>query len=173
MKTNKLIIILVILVIIITLFCILFAKENKYSSNTADFKLLVIDTYSNYAYGSQFYGTAIFDNGYIYTWKEDNNSNTQKYKIGTSEGLKEYILNEGKRKTKRVSNNDLELIREYVSQIQDDIKITHSGADQGTKSIYVIDEENNEIILKCSGDSNGENTTKEAKELLELIEKYF
>ena len=60
-----------------------------------------------------------------------------------------------------------------VSKIEDNIKITYPGADQGTNTIAVINEKNNEIVLKESGDSVGENYTKEAQELLKLIEKYL
>ena len=172
MKIKKLIIIVVILIISI-LFYILFMRKNGYVGNNNDAKLLAINTYSNYATGIQFYGTAIFDNGYIYIWREYNNSNTKNYKIGTIEGLEEYILNEAKIKIKKVSNNDLEQIKELVSKIEDNIKITYPGADQGTNTIAVINEKNNEIVLKESGDSVGENYTKEAQELLKLIEKYL
>ena len=172
MKIKKLIVIVTILIISI-LFYILFMRKNGYVENNNDAKLLAINTYSNYATGFQFYGTAIFDNGYIFFWREYNDSNTKNYKIGTVEGLEEYILNEANLKIKKVSNHDLEQIKELVSKLEDNTEITYPGADQGTNTIAVINEKNNEIVLKESGDSVGENYTKEAQELLKLIEKYL
>lgn len=175
MKNKKLIIILVVALLIITTISIyiLFTKKNENTSSNENAKLLVVQKYSNYAWGFSFSGTAIFDNGSIYTWKESDNSITKEYEIETIEGIKEYILNEADLKTKKVSKKDLKQIKEQISKIDDDIKIEHPGADMGTETIFVIDEKDNKIILRETGDSVGENQTKEAQELLNIIEKYF
>ena len=169
MKNKRLIIILVVAFLIIATISIysLFAKKNENA------KLLVVKTYSNYAWGFQFNGKAIFDNGSIYTWNESDNSTTKDYEIETIEGLKEYILNEADLKYKKVSKKDLKQIKEYINKIEDSIKPENAGADMGTATIFIIDENDNKIILKRTGDSVGENKKEEAQELLKIIEKYF
>jgi len=175
MKNKKLIIILVVAFLIIVTISIysLFLKKNEKTSSDENAKLLVAKTYSNYAWGFQFNGKAIFDNGSIYTWNESDNSSTKDYEIETIEGLKEYILNEADLKNKKVSKKDLKQIKEYISKIEDSIKPENAGADMGTETIFIIDENDNKIILKRTGDSVGENKKEEAQEILKIIEKYF
>jgi len=168
---KKLILIVGLIVMIVgILFYVLFEK-NEINTNA---QILIVNSYSNYAWGFQFHGTAICDDGSILTWNNVKESNLKmEYDIGTTEGLKQYILNEGKLKIRKVSNNDLEKLKEQISKLEDKIELTYPGADQGTTSIYVINTNNDKIILKCTGDCIGENQTLESKEILRIVEKYF
>jgi hypothetical protein len=169
--SKKLKILIVLGILIIGVFGYFFFGKNKINPNA---ELLIINSYSNYAWGFQFHGTAIFDDGSILTWNNVKESNSKiEYDIGTTEGLKQYILNEGKLKIRKVSNNKLEKIKENIEKLEDKIEIEMPGADQGTTSIYVINANNEKITLKYMGDWNGENQTVESKEILEIVEKYF
>jgi len=170
--SNKLkIIILLLGILIIGVFGYFFFGKNEINPNA---ELLVVSSYSNYAWGFQFYGTAIFDDGSILTWNNEKDSKSKvKYNLETNEGLKEYILNEGKLKSIKVSNNKLEKMKENIEKLEDKIEIEMPGADQGTTSIYVINPDNDKITLKYTGDWNGENQTVESKEILKIVERFF
>ena len=65
------------------------------------------------------------------------------------------------------------MLKSSAFLLKDDIKINYPGADQGTTTISVITENNEEIVLKKTGDSVGENKTYESQAILEIVEKYF
>jgi len=172
MKIKKLAIILLI-VSIITILCIyFFLKKDEYVTNK-DINFLIVSSYSNYAEEPHFNGTAIADNGNIYTWNEIGHDNTKKYKIGTVEGLQKYILKEAKIKNKKASSDDLNKLKDYITNLEDKITLKYSGADQGTSTISVIIDGNKEITLKSTGDVIGKNKTKEAQKILKIIDKYL
>lgn len=174
--------ILIAISIVIAISCILLLlnNNNKDSEKTNSIqktlttpKLLAVNSYSNYAWSVSFSGTAIFSDGSIYTWQENNNSKIKKYDIHTTEGLEEFILEEGKLKSKKVSNNDLKNLKKYVNLVKDEIEITYPGADMGTSTTYIINKKGEKITLKRSGDSEGKNKTDTSKKILNIIDKYL
>ena len=50
---------------------------------------------------------AIFNDGSIYSWDETDKETMGKYKLGTADGVQEFILNEGYKNLAKVSKNDL------------------------------------------------------------------
>ena len=138
-----------------------------------ELKVIAMSSYSNYAWSAQYRGMAILNDGSIYSWDETDKEIIGKYKLGTIEGIQEFILKEGNKNLTKVSNNDLVKIKEYINQVENDIEVNHVGADMGTSTISVINDNNEEIKLKVSGDSIGENKTEKSKELLEILDKYF
>ena len=189
MCTSKKTIILIVTVIgfIGILGCILFSKNeitnneqllNEITNNEQllneinnDAQLLVVKSYTNYAWGFQSTGSAIFDDGSILTW--NNNSVVSKNNLMTNEGVKQFILNNGKLKSAKVADKDLEKIKENISKLEDKIEIEMPGADQGTTNIYIVNDNNDKIDLKYTGDWIGENQTEESKEILKIVKKYF
>lgn len=172
MKIKKIAIILLIVSIITILFIYFFLKKDEYVTNK-DINFLIVSSYSNYAWEAHFKGTAIADNGNIYTWDEYGKVNKKGYKIATAEGLQKYILKESKLKNKKVSNNDLNKLKEYITNLEDKITFKYPGADQGTSTISVIIDGNEEITLKSTGDVIGKNKTKEAQKIIKIIDKYL
>ena len=175
-KTIIKLLILISIVIAITCTLLLLNNNNSKSKARQNISkspdLLAINSYSNYAWGYSFSGTAIFSDGSIYTWKENDSSDVENYDLQTTKGLEEYILKEGKLKNKKVSDKDLKEIKKHINKVDDDINIKHPGADIGTYSITIINKNNKQITLKCSGDSTGENQTENSQKLLKIIEKY-
>lgn len=165
--------ILVIFTFIIFLSIIAIYSFSPQKSTNQDTKFMIIDTYSNYAWGTQFKGTAIYDDGSIYTWNETDNTKLSNYKLGTPEGLKDFIKKEAKQTKGIINEKDLNNLKKYISTLEDNIKISYPGADQGTNTTSVINENNEEIVLKKAGDSVGENETHESQEILKIVEKYI
>lgn len=165
-------IIAVILVLVIHKFNINGIAQNE-DVAVDELKVIAISSFSNYAWSAQYRGMAIFNDGSIYSWDETDKETMGKYKLGTADGVQEFILNEGYKNLAKVLKNDLVKIKELINQVENNIELNHVGADMGTTTISVINENNEEIKLKASGDSMGENKTEKAKELLEILDKYF
>lgn len=160
--------------ILITIFLIIYNDMNPPAkSTTKASNLLVVSSYSNHAWSYTFSGTAIFSDGSIYTWKENNYSNVKNYNLETPEGLKQYILKNGKLGSKEVSDNDLTKIESYINKIKNEIVLNHPGADFGTSIISIYNNNGEKINIKYSGDTVGINQTYEAQELLKLLENYL
>ena len=175
-KRNLLIILLLIIVIIIGFFIYKFYDNRHYRDELSKDakKILVEESYSNYAWTAQFSGTAIFNDGTIYSWNSDNNKKENgNYNINSADGLKSYILENGKKRLKRVTSEDIEKIENYINNLEDSIDIGYPGADQGTNRISVWNSDNQEIKLSLKGDSVGENKSEIAQELLKLIDRYL
>ena len=166
-------------IIILIILCALMvgvAVNQKSGSNndSGEFELLAVKLYSNYAWGFQFNGTAIFTDGSIYTWSHSGNKNIGDYKINTAEGLKKYIMDKGKKKLKSVSKKDLDKIKKYVNEIKkEDINLSKNchGADMGSSTFEV--HKNGELVLLYEkGDCDRESDNKKVNELVDIITKY-
>ena len=173
MKTDKITKIIVISAFIAFMSIIIAQSFIQKRNDNNQIKFMILNTYSNYAWGMTFNGSVIYDDGTIYTWNETSQNKINQYNIGTAKGLKEYIVNEATKSNKKVNENDLNNLKKYIGTLKDDIKINYPGADQGTTTISVITENNEEIILKKTGDSVGENKTYESQAILEIVEKYL
>ena len=142
------------------------SKDNK--------KILIEKSYSNYAWSAQYNGMAIFNDGTIYSWNLTGNmKDLENYNVNSADGLKNYILENGKLENKKISAKDLEKIEEYINNIEDSIEIKYPGADQGTTTISAWNSNGKEIILSVKVDSVGENKTNNAQELLKIINRYL
>lgn len=168
-KSNILIIFTLIVMISIVVIVSLIPKRSDY----IDTKFVILNTYSNYAWTTNFQGSAIYDDGTIYTWNETNKNKLNEYQIGTPQGIKKYIEDEAKKSNKKVSDRDLIELKKYINSLKDNIKLQYPGADQGTNTISVITNNNIEIVLKKTGDSVGENKTQESQNIIKIVEKYF
>ena len=72
---------------------------------------LVVYHYSNYAWSAQYNGMAIVNDGTIYSWNLTGNiKNLGNYNVNSADGLKNYILENGKLENKKISAKDLEKI---------------------------------------------------------------
>lgn len=136
-------------------------------------KVIAVSSYSNYAWSAQYKGVAILNDGSIYKWDEKDSEKLGNYKLGTIEGVQDFILNEGNKKITKVSDDDLTQIKDYINKIENDIEVNYVGADMGTEQILVINNNNEEIILKSTGDAMGENKSENAQTLLGILEKYL
>lgn len=160
--------------IIATIFLTIYNDMNPPAKpTTKTSNLLVVNSYSNHAWSYTFSGTAIFSDGSIYTWKENNYSNVENYNLKTPEGLKQYILKNGKLQSKEISDNDLTKIENYINKIKNEIVLSYPSSDFGTSIISIYNNNDEKINIKYSGDTVGINQTYEAQELLKLLEKYL
>ena len=174
-KRNLLIILLLIIVIIIGFFIYKFCDNKNYKDtlNKENKRILVESSYSNYAWTAQFSGTVIFNDGTIYSWNSNNKKENGNYNINSTDGLKSYVLENGKKRLKRVTSKDIEKIENYINNLEDTIDIEYPGADQGTSRISVWNSDDQKITLSLKGDSVGENKSEIAQELLKLIDRYL
>lgn len=178
MKKKFIFIFLAILILILICIFVFYKIFIRYNVSDSNNKILIEKSYSNYAYKAVFNGEIIFSDGSIYTCSFAGSMNDSKnYNINSEEGLKEYIINYGVRKIKKVSSSDLKEIENCIVNLNDTISnnkfaLNYIGADQGTSSISVW-KDGKEIILKSSGDVVGENKTEYSQKLLSIIDKYI
>jgi len=180
---RKLLIIAIAVLIAIVVGLLVLNKEklmkkddNKDSIVCNDDQLLVVKSHINFAWGFTFYGSAIFYDGSIYTWNSaKSNDEKTKLDLGETEALKEYIKTNGVKKEGKVSEEDLEEIKGYISKLtkkDTDFTLEHKAYDMGDFSFSVY-KNDVEISLRESGDYQGGNSTKNIKKLISLTEKYL
>ena len=141
-------------------------------------QILLEYSYSNYAWGYQFHGKVLFNDGTIYSWNINGNygdakNNRENYDVNTAEGLKEFVLDNGTKEEKKVSKKELEKIENEISQLDDKIETEHAAYDAGDSIISAWKTNGEKIRLKISGDFEGQNTTDHAKTLIKIAEKYL
>ena len=153
-------------------------NQNQYRTelDAENKKILAEKTYSNFAFGIQYTTSIIFNDGTIYTW--DYSAQTYDFPFATEatsskEYYINYILNNGKKSSKKVSTTDLETMENYIENLEDSIKIQYPGADQGTSSTSVWNSNGTEIKLRLSGDSVGKNKELNTKKILKIIDSYI
>lgn len=174
MKNRKIIFILLFIFIIIIIFFIINNNINKtYRAEITNIEkeILAEKAYKNYAWGFQYRGKAIFDDGYIYEW--DINELNYRYEANTVDEQVKWILDNGTCINKKVTLKDLEKIEENINLLEDNIKIEGYGADMGANYIVVWNRNKEKIKLKESGDNIGENKSEEAQKLIRIIDKYL
>ena len=178
---KKVIIPIIVTLIVIIIGIFIGYKINGKNRQYQNKSILVSVSHSNYAWGITFSGSAIFDDGTIYSWdfNDSDDNDYTKYigdnNIDTKKGLEKFILNKGNIKVKKVSNNDLEKIENYINNLTEEdtnFDITCHGADIGdtTISVYKNDEQ---LVLSRSGDCDGNSNSYSALKLLALIDKYL
>ncbi len=167
---KKIIIILSVLIlgIILFIFINILKKGYKKELNNLEKQVLVISSYSNYAWGIQIKEKVIFNDGTIYTWNFDGNNDDLNNYDKSNE--KEFILKNGIKSSIKVSSKDLDKLNEYIKKVDNTTEYKCMGADQGTNSIFVI-KNNEKILINSSGDCIKK--INEYESLINLIEKYL
>lgn len=171
MKKKRVIItIIAILVMAIILFIV---YKNKH---TIDEKQIIAEnSYMNLAWGFSYSGTIICNDGSVYKFSITDNNNEYIDAYKDLKKLNKCILNNTTKYVCKISKNEINKIKEYSKNIQNENYTEESsgGADMGQNSIKIWNYETNErITLKTSGDWNGKNSSLNANELIYLIEKY-
>ena len=111
-------------------------------------------------------GTYILTDGSIYTYRFDqSNSNT-------GDSLESMIENSTEL-DKRVSEEDLKLIKKYIDKLKDERE--YFDGDQYSNSLTMIKVYNAKgpVLLKATGVQEAENMTDEGYSLLNIINKYI
>jgi len=168
MKKRLLIIMLIILVAVVVAICWIVSTKNK---NISNLRVIVEKSYINYAWGFQYKGEAILNDGTIVK--------CNKYDLNSlSDDIKEqsnWIINNSDIKIEKVSNKDLKKLNQYISEIKDEFEYEGSqGADMGANCVKIYNYEEKTILkLSEQGDNVGKNNSEEAKRCLDLIEKYL
>lgn len=172
MKNKK--IIIVPFVIVITGIFILFNNMNKsyLTELSNDEKRIVAENaYMNFAWGFQYSGMAMFNDGTIYKWNfEGSNAD---YKVNSTEEHAQWILEHGTRVSKKVTEDDLKVIEQNINNLYGSINSKNTAYDAGSNYITVWDSNNKQIILKESGDYTGENKSNTSQKLISIINKYL
>lgn len=159
----------------------LLTKFDNYDKKNDQIKsILVSDSYFNYAWGISFNGNAIFDDGTIYSWNfhGDNENEYRKFighnNIETKTGLENFILNKADIKVQKVSNEDLQQLKNRINNLLDEdtnfVENCH-GADMGTNTISVY-KNGKELKISEHGDCDGNIISNNTSHILSLINKY-
>lgn len=178
MKKKVIIPIIVGMLIIIAGIIIGLQKMNNNDNNKS---LLVVRTYSNYAFPSQFNGTAIFDDGSVYGWNFKG-STDKEYKeyignndINTKKGLEKFILKRGKKRPNNVPSKELEEIKRIVNNLTEedtDYEVGCSAVDAGNFSTAAF-KNKTRYEIKVSGACDGTSKTTNSSKLLAIANKYL
>lgn len=148
-----------------------YADSNRLSKSP-----LVVDLYDNHAWDSSMSGTAIFDDGTLYTWNYNEsqdgafNDYIKDYDINTLDGLKEFILDKGSRSDVIIPNSKLDYLKTGISHLEDDIDYIYScpGADMGQHTLS-INKNGNLVAIGQYGDCVGYSTSQSVVYLISTI----
>jgi predicted small lipoprotein YifL len=135
--------------------------------------VLAEDSYTNYAWGHQYNGAMICADGSIYLFDKSNDDIA--VNVNSAQEMNEYSLNNAELSDIRVSDDDLQEILEYISQIDPDkhSEEKNTANDAGSHNIQVYDyTADSKISLKETGDWESKNTSPNADKLVKLITKY-
>lgn len=174
MKNKKVIFMLIFIFIIILIGGIMIINKNKLyrtELGNSEKEILVEKAYRNHAWGFQYRGKAIFNDGSIYEW--EINEPHYRYEEDSIDEHVKWILDNGICINKKVTERNLEKIEENINILEDDIKVEGYGADMGSNYIVVWNTNKKKIKLKESGDNIGENKSVEAQKLIKIIDKYL
>ena len=139
-----------------------------------DKNILAEKAYINYAWGFQYRGKAIFSDGSIYEWDILGSTEDTEYKYNANiEEQVDWILKNGICINKKVSEKDLEDIKENINLVKDNIQIKWEGDDMGANYIDIWNTNKDKIRLRESGDGSGENKSIVSQKLIKIIDKYL
>lgn len=165
----SLIIIIIAIIAIVSLW--IYKKSNIVNGiDISNKRVLIEKSYQNYAWGYQYSGTVICEDGSIYSFKFEKPSDT-KYdkKTKASKDILEHIT-ESKG---TVNKDDLKQLKEQLSTITNDVTEKHAAYDAGQTSIKYYHYDTNEIItLKSSGDYERQNNSQNLDNVLKILKKY-
>lgn len=146
---------------------------NSYESGRDN--IIIENSYINYAWGFQYNGTVICDNGDIYRF--DKNDREAYENVNSNlDDLRDYILDDSAKLIGKVTKSELKKIKEYMKNVNNTnyTETISGGNDMGSNIISVWNyDENEKIILKETGDWNKENTDENAKKIIDLVVKDF
>ena len=151
---KKFIIIAFLLVILLFSF-FMYEKGIYYFINPKITSTLLIESsYSNYVRDKEYYGILIYDDGSIYTFRDD---------IGHIVGKKWY----------KVRANDLRKLKDSINDLDGEFEINSSfDANLDRDTIYVYRNQE-KIRIYDNGDIKGKNNSKACDKILKIIHKYL
>ena len=166
-KYIKILIIALFTISIIILFVLLIHSSNK--------KIIVEDSYINWASGFSYGGTIICDDGSVYKFSMNGKEDKYKKSYEDLKKLNIAILNNKTEYVGKISKEDLKEIKEFSKDIKsENFQYNYSmGADMGQRGIDIWNYDLNErITLSTYGDWSGSNSSKNVNELINIIKKY-
>ncbi len=166
-KYIKILIIALFTISIIILFVLLTHLNNK--------KIIVEDSYINWAGGFSYEGTVICDDGSIYKFSMNDKKDKYEKSYEDLKKLNIAILNNKTKYVGKISEEYLKEIKEFSKDIKsENFQYNYSGgADIGQHSIHIWNYDLNEkITLSAFGDWIGSNSSKNINELINIIKKY-
>ena len=172
MKKRLWIIIIIAFIAILCTCALILSRKNK---DISELRVIAEKSYINYAWGFQYKGEAILNDGTIVKWSylgsRIDSHFLQKEMIEQSN----WIINNSDIKIEKVSNKDLKDLNKYINKIQNQFEYESSqGADLGANCVKIYNYEEGEIFeLSQTGDWVGNNNSEDAKKCLQLIEKYL
>ena len=176
MDNKKIINLVLIILIPLVLIGLLVFKENM-TISSSDRKILVESSYTNYAWGYIYDGMAICEDGTIYKWDMDSDYFNVKYSSEDNYNLRNdsnRILKYSVKEERMVSNSDMIELKKNISKLENNIDMHNVGNDIGSDAIIVWDYSNGEkITIKETGDFEGENNTREAQNIIRIVNKYL
>ena len=166
-KYIKILIIALFTISIIILFVLLIHSSNK--------KIIVEDSYINWASGFSYGGTIICDDRSVYKFSMNGKEDKYEKSYEDLKKLNIAILNNKTEYVGKISKEDLKEIKEFSKDIKsENFQYNYSvGADMGQRGIDIWNYDLNErITLSTYGDWSGSNSSKNVNELINIIKKY-
>ena len=175
---KRITIISIIIAIILIIIGVVIGYRNTNNTNKS---LLVVRTYAKYTSSSRFDGTAIFDDGSVYSWnfKGSTDKEYKKYidnnNIDTKKGLEKFILKRGKKRSNKVPSNELEEIKRIVNSLTEkdtNYEVGCSATQSGNFSTVAF-KDTTRYEIKVSGACDGTSKTTNSSRILAIANKYL
>lgn len=110
-------------------------------------------------------GMFILTDGSIYSYYDDSSN-------GNNGNTLDSMIENSTKMSNKVSERDLELIEDYIENLENEIDSTYIEGNNRLTMIKVYTEKG-PILLKTTGMQEGENKTFEGQELLRILNKYI
>ncbi|MDR1123210.1 MAG: hypothetical protein LBL61_01060 [Elusimicrobiota bacterium] len=151
-------------------------EENNQKTADVDNKRILIEfSGSNWAWAFFYKGTVVCNDGTIYSFNFSGDrtiANLLSQDPALRE-LNEIILNRATQSSEKMSETDLQELKNYLKGIKATYKEQSVANDEGQSSIKFYDFEKNEkIIIKSCGDRNITNKSKNINKILKILQKY-
>lgn len=170
------------ILLLFTLVILLTSCSNNNASSTENIinNVLIEKTFINFAWGFQYHGTIILENGDIYSINVNEKDHYNKiFKLTEDEEIlfntNELLLNSKVDKKGSVKKKDLEKIKNEMKLLEETYTEPFVTAyDSGGYTTNVFDYSKNKIILlEETGDWEKKNTSESAKKIIEIVNKYI
>jgi hypothetical protein len=140
-------------------------------SNYDEKKIIAEKAYKNYAWGFNYNGMAMFDDGTIYKW--NFSGSYVDYNVNSNSEHIQWIIEHGNEVDEKVSEEDLNKIKQNIETLDGTIDFENTALDAGSSYIVVWNSNDKKITLREKGDLTGENNSTNTKKLIEIIETYL
>ena len=177
MKKRIIFVLFIIIVLIVSLGIYIKTNQNKESEDHQRNTLIVVNLYYNNAWTRICGGSAIFNDGSIYTWNlKGEQANFDSNQLNNRKEMEQYILKNAQKEENSISKEDLKKLKNYIKKLSSDeetITLTCIGNDMGSGYYIVWKDDKTSKILSINGDCYGSLDNQYAEKIENISNKYF